>query len=109
MIKKDRQNNIQFSLLDFGLRDSSLNSLKIIEDVLEYAKVADELGFKRIWLAEHHIPDSLAAWYNPYPIITLIAGMTKKIITGIAGSQVNLHNPYHIAINYKLLANLFPN
>ncbi|WP_207512790.1 LLM class flavin-dependent oxidoreductase [Longitalea luteola] len=99
---------IEFSLLDFGLRDPSMNSLRIIEDVLDYAQTAEQMGFKRIWLAEHHISDATAAWYNPLPVLPLIAGMTKKIKTGIAGTQLNIHNPYHIALNYKLLANLFP-
>ncbi|HET6254604.1 MAG TPA: LLM class flavin-dependent oxidoreductase [Puia sp.] len=99
---------IELSLLDFGLRSSSMNSMMIIEDVLEYARLADKMGFKRLWLAEHHISDSRAAWYDPLPIIPIIAGMTDRIITGIAGSQLNIHNPYHIAINYKLFANLFP-
>jgi hypothetical protein len=85
-----------------------MNSLKIIENVLTYAQLADKMGFNRIWLTEHHISDPLAAWYNPQQIITLIAGMTKNIITGIAGCQLAIHNPYHIALDYKLLANLFP-
>lgn len=99
---------IEFSLLDFGLRDPSMNSLRIIEDVLDYAQTAEQMGFKRIWLSEHHISDSTAAWYNPLPILPLIAGMTKKIKVGIAGTQISIHNPYHIAVNYKLLTNLFP-
>jgi alkanesulfonate monooxygenase SsuD/methylene tetrahydromethanopterin reductase-like flavin-dependent oxidoreductase (luciferase family) len=107
---KDRNSgsSIEVSLLDFGLRNASMNSMMIIEDVLEYARLADKMGFKRLWLTEHHISDSRAAWYNPLPIIPIIAGMTDRLITGIAGSQLNLHNPYHIATNYKLLANLFP-
>jgi alkanesulfonate monooxygenase SsuD/methylene tetrahydromethanopterin reductase-like flavin-dependent oxidoreductase (luciferase family) len=99
---------IEFSLLDFGLRDPSMNSLRIIEDVIEYAQAADRLGYKRVWLAEHHIPDTTAAWYNPFPLLPIIAGMTKRIRIGIAGTQLTLHNPYHIAVDYKLLENLFP-
>jgi len=97
-----------FGLLDFGLRDTGMNSLRIVEDVLEYAKMADQLGFKRIWLSEHHIPDPLAGWYDPLPLLPLIAGMTERIVTGIAGAQLSIQNPYRVALNYKLLANLFP-
>ncbi|HEV2478889.1 MAG TPA: LLM class flavin-dependent oxidoreductase [Puia sp.] len=107
-MNNNNDGKIELSLLDFGLRSSSLNSMMIIEDVLEYARLADRMGFKRLWLTEHHIADSVAAWYNPLPLIPIIAGMTNRLITGIAGSQLNLHNPYHIATNYKLLANLFP-
>lgn len=108
MKKSSDRGKIELSLLDFGLRSSSMNSMMIVEDVLEYARLADKMGFRRLWLAEHHISDSLAAWYDPLPMIPIIAGMTDHLITGIAGSQLNIHNPYHIATHYKLLANLFP-
>lgn len=103
------RHNITFSLLDFGLRYKSMNTMKITDDVINYAVAADRLGFKRIWLAEHHVSDSMAAWFNPMILLPILAGMTKKITVGVAGTQLNIHNSYHTAINYKLLANLFPN
>ncbi|HRP36730.1 MAG TPA: LLM class flavin-dependent oxidoreductase [Candidatus Dojkabacteria bacterium] len=95
--KKSLNEKITFSLLDFGLRS------------IDYAITADRLGFKRIWLTEHHVSDSIAAWYNPMMLLPILAGMTEKIIVGIAGTQLAIHNQYHTAVNYKLLANLFPN
>nr|MBB6141929.1 hypothetical protein [Mucilaginibacter sp. X5P1] len=40
LLKSDK---IEFSLLDFGLRTPTINSLKIVEDVLEYAQLADPI------------------------------------------------------------------
>ncbi|MES2518847.1 MAG: LLM class flavin-dependent oxidoreductase [Bacteroidota bacterium] len=100
--------NFKIGLLEFGLRDASMNSLQIINDVIEYAQKADELGFSRFWLAEHHYPSKRRAWNSPTPLVPILAASTHKIKIGTAGVLLGIHNPYHVAANYKLLANLFP-
>ena len=51
-------------LLDFGLRHGKLNSLRVVEDLLDYAGRADQLGFSRFWIAASrstsHAPTKLA-------------------------------------------------
>jgi luciferase family oxidoreductase group 1 len=99
---------ISFGVLDFGYRAKNINSLSIIEDVIEYASSADELGFSRFWISEHHDPNALLAWSNPQPMIPILAGITKNIRIGAAGVLIGIHNPYHVATQFKLLSNLFP-
>ena len=99
---------ISFGLLDFGYRDSSLGSIGIQVDTIEYAKVADELGFTRYWLSEHYFKKRRAAWTNPEPLIPLIAASTKSIKVGSAGILLGVHQPLHVAGYFKLLNNLFP-
>ncbi len=98
-----------FGILDFGYREKKLNSLSIIEDVIDYASAADELGFSRFWISEHHDPNTVLAWSNPQPMVSILAGITKRIKIGAAGVLIGIHNPYHVATHFKLLANLFPN
>jgi luciferase family oxidoreductase group 1 len=100
--------NIKIGLLDFGLRDTKMNSLHVIEDLIEYANHADSLGFSRLWVAEHHVANTRAAWSNPETLLPILAGMTNRIKIGVAGILLSIHNPYHVALNFKLLANLFP-
>lgn len=100
--------NFKIGLLEFGLRDVSMNSLQIINDVIEYAQKADELGFSRFWLAEHHYPSKRRAWNCPTPLVPILAASTNKIKVGTAGILLGIHNPYHVGADYKLLANLFP-
>jgi luciferase family oxidoreductase group 1 len=100
--------NIRVGLLDFGLRDNKMNSLHVVEDLIEYAGNADKLGFSRFWVAEHHVSSPRAAWSNPETLLPILAGMTNRIKIGVAGILLSIHNPYHIALNFKLLANLFP-
>lgn len=100
--------NIRVGLLDFGLRDNKMNSLRVVEDLIEYTNHADQLGFSRLWVAEHHVASTRAAWSNPESLLPILAGMTNRIKIGVAGILLSIHNPYHVALNFKLLANLFP-
>lgn len=99
---------IKLGLLDFGLRDDRMNSLSIVEDLVEYARHADQLGFSRFWIAEHHTPGRRMAWSNPQALVPILAGMTERIKVGVAGVLLGIHSAYHVATQFKLLANLFP-
>ena len=99
--------NFKIGLLEFGLR-SGMNSLQIVNDVIEYAQKADELGFHRFWLAEHHYPSKSRPWNSPTPMIPILASATNKIKIGTAGVLLGLYSPYSVACDYKLLGNLFP-
>ena len=98
--------NFKIGLLEFGLR-SGMNSLQIVNDVIEYAQKADELGFHRFWLAEHHHPSKSRPWNSPTPMIPILASATNKIKIGTAGVLLGLYSPYNVACDYKLLGNLF--
>lgn len=98
---------MKLGLLDFGVRSPDMNSLAIIEDLLDYAIAADDLGYSRFWLAEHHNFDPLAAWLNPEVLLPIIAGATDRIRIGAGGIILANHSPYRIAYTFKLLNNLY--
>jgi alkanesulfonate monooxygenase SsuD/methylene tetrahydromethanopterin reductase-like flavin-dependent oxidoreductase (luciferase family) len=100
---------LRIGILDFGLRTGNLNSLLKMQDVLEYAGQADELGFSRFWIAEHYFSNLRTAWTNPVPVIPLLATVTSRIRIGTAGILLKLHNPFHVAGTFKLYNNLFGN
>ncbi|MEO0734023.1 MAG: LLM class flavin-dependent oxidoreductase, partial [Bacteroidota bacterium] len=77
-------------------------------DVLEYARRADEIGFGRFWLGEHHLTSARLTWSNPLMILPILLQETERIRVGMAGVLINHHTPYTVATNFKLLANLFP-
>lgn len=95
-------------LMDFGIRESHLNSLEIVADLLEYAQHADRLGFARLWLPEHHTPVRKQPWTDPTTLLGLLAASTESLRVGVAGILLAVHQPYHVATSYKMLANLFP-
>jgi len=98
--------DIKIGLLEFGLSEKQ-NSLHAIEDIFEYAIVADKLGYSRFWISEHHRSNSLHPYNNPEIMITLIAGMTENIRVGGAGSLIGYYSPYSLVQNYKLLNNIY--
>ncbi|WP_126971988.1 LLM class flavin-dependent oxidoreductase [Gynurincola endophyticus] len=83
------------------------NMNKLVENLVDYSCKADELGFSRIWLGEHYYVNN-TIWNNPEVLLPVIAGMTENIKVGAAGLLMSYHNPYRVALNFKLLANLFP-
>lgn len=99
---------IRLGLLDAGERTVRLNSLEIVSDLMEYARVADDLGYSRLWLTEHHFTYPKIPWNSPQMLLPLLAGTTDRIRVGVAGVLMTLHQPYHVASNFKLLSNLFP-
>ncbi|WDF56032.1 LLM class flavin-dependent oxidoreductase [Mucilaginibacter sp. KACC 22063] len=100
---------LKIGLIDFGIRTAKLNSLLKVNDLINYAYQADELGYSRFWLGEHHIPDPTHTWNDPTILIPILASMTSKIRIGTAGILLSIHQPYHVACNFKMLTNLFPN
>jgi luciferase family oxidoreductase group 1 len=74
---------------------------------LELAKVCDELGYYRYWVAEHH--DSIH-FANPCPeiLVASIASVTRRIRVGSGGVMLSHYSPYKVAECFKMLETLFP-
>jgi len=78
-----------------------------LEFIFQYATSADELGYNRFWLGSHFDGGPNKAWCSPEILIPIIAGMTDHISVGTAGMILRLENPYKLALNFKLIHNLF--
>lgn len=71
------------------------------------AQVADELGYRRYWVAEHHNMPAVAAT-NPPVLIATLAAATKRIRVGSGGVMLPNHEPLVIAEQFALLEAAFP-
>ncbi len=71
------------------------------------AQVADELGYRRYWVAEHHNMAAVAAT-NPPVIIALLASATSRIRVGSGGVMLPNHSPLVVAEQFALLEAAFP-
>jgi luciferase family oxidoreductase group 1 len=71
------------------------------------AKLAERLGFKRIWLAEHHNTSGIA---SPAPEIMLavLARETESIRIGSGGIMLPNHSPLKVAEVFRVLEALAP-
>lgn len=72
-----------------------------------YARHAEELGFKRFWLAEHHNMEGISSSATSV-LIGHIAGQTETIRVGSGGVMLPNHPPLVIAEQFGTLESLYP-
>jgi len=71
------------------------------------ARRADELGFKRFWVAEHHNIPSVAST-APETLIAHLAAHTERIRVGSGGVMLPNHSPLAVAERFGMLEALHP-
>ncbi|WP_067727184.1 LLM class flavin-dependent oxidoreductase [Oceanobacillus damuensis] len=98
---------MKLSILDQAPVSKGNTAKEALEATIEMAMLADELGYTRYWIAEHHDLDGLA---SPAPDILLgvIGTKTSNIRLGSGAVLLPNYKPYHIAERYNLLATMFP-
>jgi luciferase family oxidoreductase group 1 len=74
---------------------------------LGLARVADELGYTRYWLAEHHNMPAVGST-NPPVLIALVAGATQRMRVGSGGVMLPNHAPLVVAEQFALLEAAYP-
>src|SRR4029453_17099949 len=75
---------------------SARSSQEIYSRGLEQAEAAESLGFRNVWLAEHHF-STYGYLSRPVQLATYIAAKTSRIRVGTAVIVVPLHHPLVIA------------
>ncbi|MFC4023771.1 LLM class flavin-dependent oxidoreductase [Oceanobacillus longus] len=98
---------MKLSILDQAPVTKGSSTREALEATIELAQFADELGYTRYWVAEHHDLDGLS---SPAPDILLgiIGSKTDKIRLGSGAVLLPNYKPYNIAERYNVLATLFP-
>lgn len=71
------------------------------------ANVAEEAGYKRFWVAEHHATPGIAGGATSV-VIAHIGHCTSTIRIGAGGIMLPNHNPFVIAEQFGALDGLFP-
>ncbi|TYA10122.1 LLM class flavin-dependent oxidoreductase [Paenibacillus faecis] len=71
------------------------------------ARKAEELGFRRFWVSEHHDSDQVAG-SSPEVLIAYLLAETKRIRVGSGGVMLQHYSPYKVAENFNVLASLAP-
>ncbi len=78
-----------------------------LQRTLQMAQRAEEWGYHRFWLAEHHNTAQLAS-PSPEVLIAWIIAQTRYIRVGSGGVMLQHYSPYKVAENFNLLASLAP-
>jgi luciferase family oxidoreductase group 1 len=98
---------MRLSLLDLSPVPPDGDRSKAIAHTIETAQRAEELGYSRIWVAEHHNTDALAG-RAPEVLIPYIAARTSNIRVGSGSVLLNHYSPYKVAENFSALNEMFP-
>lgn len=78
-----------------------------LANTLELARLCDELGYHRYWLAEHHASPGLAG-AAPEALIGPLALQTRRMRVGSGGIMLPHYSPFKVAETFRLLAALAP-
>ncbi|MCM3781727.1 LLM class flavin-dependent oxidoreductase [Neobacillus mesonae] len=78
------------------------------QETAELAKYADQLGYTRYWVAEHHSTDAMGG-SSPEVLLGYLAAVTTRMRIGSGGVMLQNYSPYKVAENFKVLSSLAPN
>lgn len=99
--------HIEYSLLELAVVGQDIPHTKVFENSVELARTAEDLGYKRFWLAEHHNMVSIASSATTV-LMSHIASKTKKIRVGSGGIMLPNHSPLIVAEQFGTLGSLYP-
>lgn len=102
------QKDIPYSILELALVSNGSSPAETFKRSLSLAQKAEEFGYKRFWLAEHHNMISIASSATVV-LIGNIAGGTQKIRVGSGGIMLPNHSPLIVAEQFGTLGGLYPN
>ncbi|TCR02689.1 luciferase family oxidoreductase group 1 [Neorhizobium sp. JUb45] len=95
------------SLLDKSPIFSGESAVVALANTVKLAKRAEELGYHRFWVAEHHGSTELAS-SAPEVLIAWILSHTSRIRVGSGGVMLQHYSPYKVAEVFNVLSSLAP-
>ncbi|HLY51003.1 MAG TPA: LLM class flavin-dependent oxidoreductase [Solirubrobacteraceae bacterium] len=98
---------MRLSVLDQSPIPEGSTGADALHNTLDLAMLADELGYHRYWVAEHHGGPMLAS-ASPEVLIGPIASATQSIRVGSGGVMLPHYSPFKVAETFTILAALYP-
>jgi luciferase family oxidoreductase group 1 len=95
------------SVLDQSPVSEGSTGSQALQNTIDLARLADQLGYHRYWVAEHHGGPMLAG-PSPEALIGPIAAATSRIRVGSGGVMLPHYSPFKVAETFSLLSGLFP-
>lgn len=99
--------SFSLSLLDLCAVGTSETLAQSFSGSVQLAQLAERLGYKRVWYAEHHGIPSIASAATSV-LIAHVAAHTQSIRLGSGGIMLPNHSPLTIAEQFGTLAELHP-
>lgn len=98
---------VPISLLDFAMAGKGVSAQDALADSIRLARLADQRGFTRYWIAEHHAMPGVTT-SSPPLLLARLTGETRRIRLGAGGMMLPNFPPLVVAEQFGLLASLAP-
>ncbi len=98
---------LRLSILDQSPIPEGQTGADALAATLDLARLADDLGYHRYWVSEHHGGPMLAG-PSPEVLIGPIAASTTGLRVGSGGVMLPHYSPFKVAESFSLLSGLFP-
>jgi len=97
---------VPLNVLDLAGRGAGQTNADAVAGSIRLAQVAESLGFRRFWVAEHHGMPAVAS-SAPAVLIAAIAARTERIRVGSGGVMLPNHAPLVVAEQFGTLRALY--
>lgn len=98
---------MHYSILDLAPVPEGATTQEAIANSIDLARHAEDWGYHRYWMAEHHNMPGIASAATAI-LIGQIAAVTKTMRIGAGGIMLPNHAPYRVAEEFGTLATMFP-
>ncbi|MEH7115105.1 LLM class flavin-dependent oxidoreductase [Neobacillus niacini] len=98
---------MRLSILDQAPITKGNTAAAALKNAEELAVLGDELGYHRMWMAEHHATNTFAS-SAPEVTAAHLAAITKKIRIGTGGVMLMHYSPLKLAEVFKTLSAFSP-
>jgi luciferase family oxidoreductase group 1 len=98
---------VPLSVLDLAPVPTGATAGDALRATLDLARLADERGFHRFWVAEHHNMPGIASSAPPV-LLAAVADRTERIRVGSGGVMLPNHAPLVVAEQFGTLEALHP-
>lgn len=98
---------LKISILDQSVVQKNKTPREAIDETVATVKLAEQLGYTRFWVSEHH-NSAFIAGSTPELLMVKLAEVTKHIRIGSGGIMLPNHSALKVAENFRMLETLFP-
>lgn len=98
---------LQLSILDQSVATAGRGHDETIRQTLALAQQAEDWGYHRFWVSEHHSHPSIVG-SAPEVLMAAIAARTQRIRIGSAGVMLPHYAPFKVAEQFRVLDALAP-
>ncbi|MBF8191102.1 LLM class flavin-dependent oxidoreductase [Nonomuraea sp. K274] len=96
-----------YSILDRSLVRQGSDPAEALRETVRFARQAEELGYHRFWVSEHHSVPGVAG-SAPTVLAAAVAAVTSRIRVGTGGVMLPNHRPLVVAEQFGVLESLYP-